>query len=34
MSGNTLSRRYELMVHQTVDSPSAGEFREHFDCPS
>jgi hypothetical protein len=27
----TLSRRYELMVHQTVH---VTEFREPFDCPS
>jgi hypothetical protein len=31
MTSNTLSRPYELMVHQTVD---VKEFRELFDCSS
>jgi hypothetical protein len=29
MTSKILSRRYELMVQQTVDFK---EFREHFDC--
>jgi hypothetical protein len=31
MTSNTLSRRYEFMVHQTVD---VKEFRKRFYCPS
>jgi hypothetical protein len=31
MTSNTLIRRYELMVHKTVD---VKEFRELFNCPS
>jgi hypothetical protein len=30
MTSNTLSRRYELMVHQSIN---VKEFREIFDCP-
>jgi hypothetical protein len=31
MTSNSLSRQYEIVVHQTVD---VKEFRELFDCPS